>query len=288
MNCQVSQSDNLRPFLFRVLSIALLASLCGCSSMFFHPEKKMIEDGRMDRFSREDVWIDSGGNKLHGWRIEPTEEPKGTLLFYHGNAGNVSSHFGVPAYFADGGWRVYSFDYRGYGNSEGEPTIRGVNEDAAAMLDYVCSLGQAETGPLWVLGQSLGGALAIRAVAVSGCKERIKLLVSDSAFAGYRRIAGDKAASFLLTWPFQWFVSSGIEDDWSPERFAADISPVQLLLIHGMADTVVPAEHAQHLYDAAAEPKGLWLVKGAKHIGGLRDGKLQEELRKVLDRQVSR
>jgi fermentation-respiration switch protein FrsA (DUF1100 family) len=133
-----------------------------------------------------------------------------------------------------------------------------------------------------VFGQSLGGALAIHYVAHSRYRRHVCAVVADSAFADYRLIAREKLAGFALTWPLQWLPAITVDDDYSPERSVASLSPIPLLLIHGEADAVVPSHHSQRLYERAAEPKALWLVPGAGHHEALRDGGLQRRLADYL------
>jgi fermentation-respiration switch protein FrsA (DUF1100 family) len=131
-----------------------------------------------------------------------------------------------------------------------------------------------------VLGQSLGGALAIHYVAHSAYRDRVCALVADSAFADYRRIVKEKLSGFALTWPFQWLPAITVDNDYSPERAVGALSPVPLLLVHGEADSIVPANHSRRLYELAAPPKQLWLVQGAEHIQAMRDPQVR---RRVAD-----
>jgi len=186
-------------------------------------------------------------------------------------------------WLASEGYQAVLFDYRGYGRSEGSPDIEGVHIDAAAVLAWVFANPNLDTDRVWVLGQSLGGAIAVHTVATSPFKEKIKLLVLDSSFAGYRRIAREKLAHGIITWPLQFPISLLIDDRYSPEAWIAQVHPVPVLIVHGEMDTVVPVEHARVLYEKARDPKGLWIVRDQGHIGALGNADLRARLLETLN-----
>jgi len=76
----------------------------------------------------------------------------------------------------------------------------------------------------------------------------------------------DKLSEFCLTWPLQWVPSLSISDKFSPISVVAKVTPIPLLVIHGENDSIVPMHHAKQLYNAAKEPKHLWVVQGTDHV----------------------
>ena len=100
-------------------------------------------------------------------------------------------------------------------------------------------------------------------------RDPIRALVIDSAFSSYTGIVREKLAATWLTWPFQWLPSLTVDERFSPLPAMSMISPIPLLVIQGDRDSIVPPHHAQRLYDAAREPKQLWIVPGAGHIQAL-------------------
>ncbi len=273
---------------FSILLGALVASVVasGCSGAFFYPKTGLEPVSLPPDVRKTDLWLDRPGEpRLHGWQLEPADRPiRGTVVFFHGNADNLAGHRGPMVWLAREGYRVVAFDYRGYGRSGGSPTIEGVHRDGDDGLAW--ALDAWGGGPLWVLGQSLGAAVAIHAVAVSPAKDRIGLLVADSGFAGYRRIVRDKVAATVVLWPFQAPLAWGVDDRFSPERWISRVRPVPVLILHGTRDRVVPVSHARRLYELALEPKGLWLVAGAGHLGALADPDLRSRLLGWLDENL--
>jgi pimeloyl-ACP methyl ester carboxylesterase len=259
--------------------------LLGCGSFFFYPSKERYGNPNLDQAAPEDVWCDSAGEvRLHGLRLRPAvSPPRGTIVFFHGNAENVRTHIGAVLWLVGEGYQIVAFDYRGYGMSGGTPDIPGVNEDGLAILDAVFRMEGVDGGRVAVLGQSLGGAVAVYAVARSPWKPQVRAVVADSAFAGYRRIVRDRLKEPILTWPLAHPASWTVEDGYSPERFIGAIAPVPVVVIHGTKDPVVPYSHGELLYRHANDPKGFWTVEGGGHAGALSLPDVRKQLLDFLD-----
>jgi hypothetical protein len=269
----LEMTDRLRllPFL-AILALALQAS--GCRSPFFHPTRDHVPVPGLDNVVRQDVRFESeDGVPLHGWLLSPRDRvSRGTILFLHGNAENISTHVRSVLWLVREGYTVFAFDYRGYGWSGGEaPDIPGVHRDARAALSKILSLPGVSADRLVVFGQSLGAAIAVHTVATASPSRRPRALILDSPFTGYRRIVRDKLSSLIVTWPFAWPASRIFDDEYSPERWIGKIGPVPVIVIHGTADRVVPYAHGKELYDLASEPKGIWTVEGGGHTTALRN-----------------
>jgi len=262
-----------------LLLAAFLAILPACDSYFFYPRRNFVANPYLDRVVHEDVFFETpDGVRLHGWVLRPNAEPRGTILFFHGNAENISTHVGAVLWLAMEGYQVFLIDYRGYGRSEGTPDMEGIHVDALAAIDRLFRMEGVDKDRIVVFGQSLGGAVAVYAVANSPHRDRIRALVIDSAFSGYRRIAREKIADVLLLWPFQAPLSLLVTDRYSPSRWIGRVGPVPVLILHGDADKVVPVRHGEMLYRLAEEPKQLWIVPGAGHIQALSDGNIRKRL----------
>jgi pimeloyl-ACP methyl ester carboxylesterase len=276
---------------FRTLPRALAAGLmlalglAGCASLFFHPSKERYAVPALEKAAPEDVWCEStGGVRLHGLRLRPeTGPPRGTVVFFHGNAENVRTHVASLLWLVREGYQIVAFDYRGYGRSSGEPGIAGVNEDGVAVLDAVFRMEGVDPAAVAVFGQSLGGAVAVYAVARSPHKDELRALIVDSAFAGYRRIVRDKMRGFILAWPFAVPASWTVEDRYSPEAWIGSIAPVPVVVIHGTRDAVVPFSQGELLYRLAKEPKGFWVVEGAGHVAGLSRPEVRDRFLEFLE-----
>lgn len=276
----------------RALGLLLLAPallLGGCTGLIFHPLREQVYDPAELGITTQDVWFEStGGLRLHGWFL-PAEGPAhGTVLFLHGNAENISTHIASVWWLPKYGYNVFMFDYRGYGRSQGIPTMEGVHADARSALATVFSLPQVDPGRVAVFGQSLGAAVAIDVVAVSPYRERLRALVVEGAPASFRRRARELLGDWWLTWALQWPLSLTVSDRFRPIDAIRAIAPPPLLIVAGGADRVIPPTHAKDLFAAAREPKALWLIPGARHIQAFTKPVQRRRLAAWLDRHMPR
>lgn len=266
----------MKLFLRSILVLTLLA-VSGCSGLFFYPSRQIQEGPAVKLFAHRDIeFLAADGVALHGWFF-PVENAKGSILVLHGNAQNLSTHVNSVLWLVREGFNVFIIDYRGYGHSEGKPDLVGAHRDADAALETLMLLPGVDPERVVVLGQSLGGSIAVYTVAHSRHREHIRALVIDGAFSSWRRIAREKLASFWLSWPFQYPLSWTIRDDYSAERWIAKVSPVPVLILHGLDDPVVPTHHGRMLYEAAAQPKDLWLTAMPGHVQSFADADVRKQ-----------
>jgi fermentation-respiration switch protein FrsA (DUF1100 family) len=137
-----------------------------------------------------------------------------------------------------------------------------------------------------VLGQSMGGAVAVYVVANSPYKRYIKALVIESAFSSYRLIAREKANLCCLTRLFQYPLSLLFSNYYSPVKWIKNVSPVPVLIIHGEADPVVPAHHGRILYDAALQPKEFRETEEPGHIRSFAEAAVRKNLATYLSARL--
>jgi fermentation-respiration switch protein FrsA (DUF1100 family) len=205
------------------------------------------------------------GTRITGIFFKSQTQPvKGTVVHLHGNGANITLQWGFSAWLVRQGFNVFVLDYRGYGASQGKPSERGAVEDAIAALRYLRGRPDVDAARLVVLGQSLGGAVAVAAVAAA--PEGVKALAVESAFSSYRAIVREKLGEFWLTWPLQWPLSLLISDRYRPATQARYLPAIPLLVIHGTDDATVSYREGLRLYQAARQPKQLWTIAGGDHV----------------------
>lgn len=208
-------------------------------------------------FKFEDVGFHSvDGTPLHGWFIPSrATKAKGTVVFSHGNAGSLGHHLGFVLWFAEAGFNVLMYDYRGFGKSGGCVGRRGMVNDVKAAFTYVSKRRDLDVNRLVSYGHSLGGAQSVTAIGEAPVRG-LRAVIIDGAFASYRtmaRVIGGRLGESLVT------------DDLAPKDFVSKISPVPLLVVHGSNDIVVPVSQGRQLFRNAAEPKTMFEVKDGNH-----------------------
>lgn len=207
-----------------------------------------VRGGRVDG-AGEDVTLRSAdGVRLHA-RYLPRDPGAPTLLYLHGNAGNLAERSDLLQYFAELGANVLALDYRGYGQSEGVPSEAGLYADVRAAYAWLRELTPAPR--IVVLGESLGGGPACE-LAVS---EPVGGLILLATFTS----VPDMAAHFYPWLPTRWLVRTRFDNLSKVARVRAP-----KLFVHSRMDEVVPFEMGQRLFAAAPEPKqALWLDRSS-------------------------
>lgn len=245
-------------------AIVLLSALVlsGCTQMIFQPIKAHLVEPKDFGVTYQDYYFTSyDGLTLHGWYLPAKREKLGTVLFFHGNAQNISTHVGSVYWLPNHGYDVYIVDYRGYGKSDGVVTLPGAIADIQKSIDDVLAKMPA-TEKLIVMGQSLGASMSAYAVAYSRQRDRIKTLMLVSAFSDYQSIARELLNNHWLTWALQWPLSLTINNDYRPLDAVGLISPIPLLIMHGEKDELISYKHAKLLFSQAKAPKQLINLDG--------------------------
>jgi fermentation-respiration switch protein FrsA (DUF1100 family) len=253
-------------------SMLVIAASCallftGCvDRLFYYPTDRVYDTPASCGFSYDEVVFASGdGTRLAGWFIPAVGEAVGTVVHFHGNAQNMTSHFSYVSWLPLRGFNLFLFDYRGYGSSGGRPQREGIHEDCIAALAYVKNRPHIDPNRVVILGQSLGGAHAV-SVMQEEIAYTVRAVAVDSSFFSYRLIVQDKIARIpVLTFLHRPLSRLIIDDRLSPHLVIGSISPVPILIIHGTDDRVVPYHHGKMLFDAAEEPKELVTVVGGSH-----------------------
>jgi fermentation-respiration switch protein FrsA (DUF1100 family) len=269
----------------RLFGLALLAlGLAGCTGIVFQPMRELVlTPDEIGLAYREVRFTTADGVRLDGWFLPARAPRQGSVLFLHGNAENISTHIASVAWLPAAGFDVFLFDYRGYGSSAGEPSLGGLELDFAAALRTLLAMPEAEPERIVVFGQSLGAAVAITGLAESPDKSKVRALVVEGAYTSLRALAREKLAGFWLTWPLQWPLGLTIDDRYRPIDAIGKLAPLPVLIIQGEADQVVPAHHGIALFEAAREPKQLWLLPGTGHIQAFTRPENRRRLSEYLD-----
>jgi fermentation-respiration switch protein FrsA (DUF1100 family) len=207
------------------------------------------------------------GVRLSAWFI-PHPAPRATLLFFHGNAGNLSHRLESIRLFHELGLAVFIIDYRGYGESEGRPTEAGTYIDATAAWRYLVETRQIPPQDIVIFGRSLGGAIA----AELASRTRPGALILESAFTSVPNMAARL---------YPWLPVRSISRFRYDTRRALDTIACPVLIIHSREDEVIPFAEGEQLYAHAREPKRFlelrgghgdgFLVSGGRYMQGIDD-----------------
>ena len=224
--------------------------------MIYFPQRVIEATPDSVGLAYEEVYLTaSDGTRIHGWHI--TGRSNVTLLWFHGNAGNISHRLdNILMLNRRLGVGVFIVDYRGYGLSEGRPSEKGIYMDAEAAFDYLVSdLGLDAEREIVLFGRSLGVGVAVE----MGTRHRVRGVIIESGFTSIREMAESSGSPLPIS--LVLLVFEARYD--SISKIGRVESPVMIL--HGDRDDTVPYWMAEKLYAAASEPKTLYPIRGANH-----------------------
>ncbi len=246
-----------------------MTGLTGCSSLMYYPKKEKIYDPAKFNLHPENIYFENSEHqKIHAWWFPArTKEVKGTWVYFHGNAENISTHFLAMSWLPDAGYNYLIFDYPGYGESDGEPDPYHNVITGVAALEWVHK--NKDPKDLIVYGQSMGGIVAMKTATevnrgkVEADKIPIKVVIADGTFSSFQRIARKKLSQHWLTWLLQPMAYLVLSDRWAPD--VEQISPTPLIVIHGDQDPVIEIENGERIFADAKEPKKFISVPEGSH-----------------------
>lgn len=199
------------------------------------------------------------GVRVHGWYFPSSEsDATRTILFLHGNAGNISHRFEKFDILRKLDAHILAIDYRGYGKSEGTPNEAGTYADAKAAYDYLLAKGISPRAII-LYGESLGCAVAVELAS----KEVVGAMILESPFTSVAAI-GQKMFPFI---PVRLLVQNKYD---TLSKIGQIKTP--LLILHSPTDEIIPFAHARAVHDAANPPKKLVELKGTHNEGFLTTG----------------
>ncbi|MDH4262865.1 MAG: alpha/beta hydrolase [Spirochaetia bacterium] len=251
------------------LSFLFIIQYTGCSSFFYYPDKKIHYPPEEYNVIYRDFTVKSADRtNLHvRWFPANENNKKGYIVQFHGNAENLSSHYTSLIWLRNYGYDLITFDYRGYGKSEGKPEPIGIRNDAISVINFVLKLVGSERKNIILYGQSIGGIILLDALLQFRENQEINAIVLESTFDSYKDIAIEKLTDRWYTWfliPLAFVIVSDVT---SPQGKISKLLPkTPKLIIHGNMDKVIPEKYGRALYNEIGEPKQFVLIDGGEHL----------------------
>ncbi len=273
-----SENFNLKSY---VLLIFIL--LVGCNKLFYYPDSRLYyppeEHGLK---SPEEIVITSSNRiSLGAWFFKSEARPKGTIIQFHGNAQNMSSHYANLYWLTQNGFNLFTFDYSGYGVSESRPSPLQTVEDGVAALILAHEMHLKNGGGMFVIyAESLGGVVALRSL--ESFDKKIDLLVLDSSFYSYKNMAYKAAKKNWLTWVFGPLTKILTSDEMAPQLFMKqNLAPT--LVIHSQYDEVVPYSEGVDMFQKIIGQKEMWTLEMKGHVATFQSRANRDRFLKYLN-----
>lgn len=209
------------------------------------------------------------GETLHAWWV-PAEAARGTVLLFHGNAGNISHRLDYLQMFHRLRYATLIVDYRGYGKSTGTPSEEGTYRDAEAAWDYLVHARLVRPRDVVVMGESLGGAVATWLAAKVSESSPLRAGEGEAVRAGPRVVVltstftsvNDLGAEVYWFLPVRLLSRIGYDNLENLKRIRAPV-----FIAHSRDDDVVPYAHGRKLFESASEPKAFLEMRGGHNDG---------------------
>lgn len=229
------------------------------------PSRDLVSDPEQINLFYENVqFVTDDGEQLHGWYV-PASKDSNVLIFFHGNAGNISHRLDSLEIFHRLDLAVFIFDYRGYGNSTGKPSEAGTYRDAQGAYRYMVEEREVDPDRLIYFGRSLGGAVASHLA----IEHPPKALILESTFTS----APDMASRvFPPVFPIRWLTRFSYSNIGNLKSIHCPI-----LIVHSTEDEIIPYDMGRKLYEAANQPKEFLQLHGGHNEGFMKNRKIYVE-----------
>jgi uncharacterized protein len=218
----------------------------------FYPDGYVYFDPATRGFQREDLWLDG---RIHCWYIHPKPDnarPQ-LIVHLHGNAENMTSHVTGVMFLLEAGFPILAFDYGGYGQSKGTPTLKGIQDDARLVFSHILGNPGTFGGSVFGFGQSMGAYTLARILpdfpGLSGA-------ILEAGLYSFHALFCEAYPAMECTVPAEGYSAL--------DTLPSSLAPK--LFIHGTIDGVVPFSHSIRMHEVASGPKDLLILDGVGHI----------------------
>lgn len=245
----------MRQMIRPLLLMVLVLEISSCEALIYQTDVKLRTTPGDREIYFETVFLETpDGEMLAGWWV-PAAPERAVVLYCHGNSGNISHSVDILDAFRKMGLSTFIFDYRGFGESTGKPSEKGLILDAETAWNFLIVQKSITPGKIILFGSSLGGAMASR-LARLYCPA---MLILESSFTSLDDVIKDSAPHWL---PSEYLVSGM----YVTKEYLKDVK-CPVLIIHSKDDKLISVKHGMALYEAARGQKEFMVIRGPHGAG---------------------
>lgn len=256
-----------------VVKLVFLTFFVSCSNLMYQPSKLVFHDPTLIKLQKKEVSFKSlDGVNLHGWIVSDSNlhrMNKGLITLFHGNAENLTSHYLAFAWLVPKGYDLFVFDYRGYGNSEGSVSPKGILQDSIAALNYSENLLTEKNYSSWiVIGQSLGGSLVLKSLSErKNIQNKVSLVILDSSFRSNSKESAALLRTNFITFLFSPLAYVLMHDTYNATLKDLNSWSIPTLIVAHKDDPVVISYQSNEIFNQISSLKKWIWVRTEKPSG---------------------
>ncbi len=235
--------------------------------LLFKPDHKAHTNPCDYKVVPQEIFIQSGSESLCAWHFR-SKNPRAILVQFHGNAENLTSHAPYVGWMAEHDIEVLAFDYAGYGQSSGKPSVRQALGDCHSVYEFTKKVATEKNIPLVTLGQSIGSQFLIPTLAALPTQRLPKLVILEGSFPSARKLSVKILQNSI---PIKWvsaLLSKLVSEQVKAEDHIASVE-TRFLFIHSEEDQIVPVDLGMELYGLVPESRATtWKLAQGLHLKG--------------------
>jgi fermentation-respiration switch protein FrsA (DUF1100 family) len=256
------------------MKFILIFLLISCGNLFYYPTEKNYYSPSQFNVDYQEHFIEMYHGSVRYFHLIPKKKKRkfATIIFFHGNADNISGHFRQMIPFVKQGYDILMFDYIGYGKTSGNPNRDAIYHQSQLVLTKAFEFHQnLENKKFIVYGQSLGGNIAYSAVANNKVKTNVDLLVIDASFLSYKKIGFSTLTSHWATFLLSPLAFILVDNDYAAVNYIEKNKEVSTLVIHSRNDEIIPFKFGEEFFKNIKGKKKFLPLNSSCHLCNLKE-----------------
>jgi len=261
-----------------LIFLPMLFLLGACNSFFYFPADKKIYNENIPE-KHDSAFLESqSGSRLHYFYFQ-SEHPQALIVFFHGNARNITSSFKNFLWAVPEGYDLLVWDYSGYGESTGKATRENIYKDSLSILEFAVKVKKEKRFHLITIGQSLGGAVMLGALGGFEERNEVDIILADCTFWSYKEIAREEIRSFTC---LPGCVGFSVTDAYAPYKTLSEIKDIPIIISHCREDKTVPFRLGEELYEKLESNNKRFIEFSCKHTAAYWREENQKQLLNIF------